>query len=259
MKTIQQQPEVGTVVGSSRSELLTLTHTVIGRQRSADDYPLKAAVLGQAHWTAVGKLTPGLIHEINNALCVIGNYVELLMLEQERQGWDILKPLAAMTNSLERTQALTHRVATYVREKAQPASSVRVNELLEEALALASLQRRFRDLQLHKAFSDNLPEVEGDPRSLMDAFVELLTIDGHIVVRGGTVTISTRSTPGWVTVTLSGPDHGWPCSEASLTLARQLVEQQEGRLVREAGPGQAAGTLSVWLRASADTVAAQAA
>jgi two-component system NtrC family sensor kinase len=246
-------------LGSKQVELLPRIDTVAGRPRSADGSQLQAAVLGQAHWTAVGKLTPGLIHEFNNALCVIGNYVQLLTLERERRGWDIVKPLAAMSNSLERARALTHRVATYVREKAQPASFVRVNELLEEALTFASLQRQFRELELRTAFGDNLPEVEGDPRSLMDAFVELLTIDSQPVARGGAVAISTRSTPGWVTVTLSGPDRAWPCPEASLTLARQIIEQQGGRLVREADPGPAAGNISVWLRASTDTVAAQAA
>lgn len=257
IETIHQQSEMGTAMGPSQVELLTLTDTAIGRQPSADGYQLQAAVLGQAHWMAVGKLTPGLIHEINNALCVIGNYVQLLMLERDRRGWDIVKPLAAMSHSLEHAQALTHRVATYVREKAQLSSSIRVNELLEKALTLASLQRRFREFQIHRAFSDNLPEVRGDPRSLMDAFVELLTIDSHVVAREAAVTIATQSTPGWVTVTLNGPDGAWPCSETSQTLACQIIEQQGGRLVREGGPGQAEGTLSVWLHTTADTVTAQ--
>ena len=256
METIHHQVEAGIALGSKQVDLLPRTDTVAGRPRSADGSQLQAAVLGQAHWTAVGKLTPGLIHEFNNALCVIGNYVQLLTLERERRGWDIVKPLAAMSNSLERAQALTHRVAAYARENAQPSSSIRVNELLEKALTFASLQRQFRELELRTAFGDNLPEVEGDPRSLMDAFVELLTIDSQPVAQGGAVTISTRSTPGWVMVTLSGPDRAWPCPEASLTLARQIIEQQGGRLVREAGPGSAAGTLSVWFRVSTDTAAA---
>ncbi len=256
IETIHQQSEVGTAMGPSQVELLTLTDTAVGRQPSADGYQLQAAVLGQAHWMAVGKLTPGLIHEINNALCVIGNYVQLLMLERERRGWDIVKPLAAMSHSLEHAQTLTHRVATYVREKAQPSASIRVNELLEKALTLASLQRRFREFQIHRAFSDNLPEVRGDPRSVMDAFVELLTIDSHVVAQGATVTIATQSTPGWVTVTLSGSDHAWPCSKASLTLASQIVEQQAGRLLSEASPGQVGGNISIWLRTSADMGAA---
>ena len=222
-------------------------------------HPLTAgetSILGQAsfdvaqdrHWVGVGKLTPGLIHEINNALCVVGNYVQLLMLERERRGWDILKPLQAMSNSIERAQALSHRVAVYAREPVRPQARLQVHNLLDEAVALSHLHRAFRELHLHQAFADNLPEIKGDPRSLMDAFLDLLTIAASAVGRGGTLTISTESTSDWVVVSLSGAGQ-WPhCSDESLTLARQIVEHQEGRVVREAQPGPTEGQLSVWLK-----------
>lgn len=259
MKATEQPLEIRSALGPGQIEPLTFTDRAGGRQRSGDGYPLKAAVLGQAHWMAVGKLTPGLIHEINNTLCVIGNYVQLLMLERERRGWDIMKQLTAMSSSLERAQNLTHRIAAYAREKAQPLSFIQVNEVLEKALTLASVQRRFREIQVHKAFSEHLPKVEAEPRSLMDAFVELLTIDGQTVAQSHAITVSTCSASGWVTVTFSTPDRAWPCSETGLILARQIVEQQAGRLVREAGGESAAGSISVWLRVSAEAIAVQAA
>ncbi len=107
MEAMQQLLEMRPAVGPSQDELLTLEETPISLQRSSDGYQLKAVVLGQAHWMAVGKLTPGLIHEINNALCVIGNYVQLLMLERERRGAETLKPLTVMNATIERVQALT--------------------------------------------------------------------------------------------------------------------------------------------------------
>lgn len=258
MEAHQQLREIRPAMRSNQGELVTLADAAISPQWSGDGYQSRAAVLGQAHWMAVGKLTPGLIHEINNALCVIGNYIQILMLEHQHRGSEALKPLITMSATIERVQALTHRVAAYARENAHPSASIRVNELLEKALTLANLQKRFREIQLHKSFGTDLPEVKGDPRSLMDAFVELLTIDGPAVAQGGAVAILTRSTPGWVTVSLSGVDCVWPCSEASVTLARQIVEQQGGRLVREEDPGRGAGNISVWLRTTADAVAAQA-
>src|SRR5574337_242753 len=200
------------------------------------------------HWIGVGKLTPGLIHEINNTLCAIGNYLQLLMLERERRGWDILKPLQAMSNSLERTQTLTQRVAVYAREPARPQSRLRMHDLLKEAIVLAHLHRAFREIHLRQAFADNLPEIEGDPRSLMDAFLDLLACAASVVGRGGTLAISTTSTAGWVGVSFSGVGQ-WPqCSDESLTLVRQIVEHQGGQVVREAQPGSTEGQLSVWLR-----------
>lgn len=200
------------------------------------------------HWAVVGKLTPGLIHEINNALCAVGNYVQLLTLQGERQGWDILRPLAAMSNSLERAQAMTHRVAGYARGPARPGSRLRLNDLLGEALALASLQRTFRELRIHKAFADDLPKIEGDPKPLMDAFVELLSIAAHAVGRGGTLTVLTQSTPGWVMVGFGGSGRWRQGSDESLTLACRIVEHQGGQVIREAQPGPTEGQISVWFR-----------
>ncbi|MGB4781401.1 hypothetical protein, partial [Candidatus Methylomirabilis sp.] len=196
-----------------------------GPLASGEGVPAELTILGQAsfdaaqdrHWVGVGKLTPGLIHEINNALCVVGNYVQLLMLERERRGWDILKPLQAMRNSLECAQTISHRVAEYASKPARPQARLQVHDLLEEAVALAHLHRAFRELHLRKAFTDNLPEIEGDPRSLMDAFLDLLTVAASAVGRGSTLAISTASTSGWVVVSLSGAGQ-WPhCSDESLT------------------------------------------
>jgi len=224
---------------------------------SGEGVPAELTILERAsfdaaqdrHWVGVGKLTPGLIHEINNALCVIGNYLQLLMLERERRGWDILKPLQAMSNSIECAQTLSHRVAVYAREPARPQSLLQVNNLLEEAIALAHLHRAFQALHLRKAFADNLPEIKGDPRSLMDAFLDLLTVAASAVGRGGALAISTASTADWVVVSFSGAGQ-WPqCSDESLALTRQIVEHQGGRVVREAQPESTEGQLSVWLRA----------
>jgi len=41
-----------------------------------------------------------------------------------------------------------------------------------------------------KAFADNLPEIEGDHRSLIDAFLDLLTVAASAVGRRGTLAIS---------------------------------------------------------------------
>lgn len=217
------------------------------------------SILGQAHWVAVGKLTPGLIHEINNALCVLSNYVQLLMLEGERRCWDNLKPLGAMSHTIEQVQALTHRVAGYVRQSAQSPSRIKVNDLLEEVLALATLQRAVRELHIDRVPADNVFEIEADPGPLVDAFVELLTIAASAEGRRGTLTISTETTPsteprtgsGWVVVSLSGSGPWQHCPDEDLALACQIIEQQGGRVVWRAQPETTGGQLSVRLRAFA--------
>jgi hypothetical protein len=193
----------------------------------------QAAILGQAHWAAVGKLTPGLIHEINNVLCVIANHVQLLMLQSERRDWDILRPLQVMSDNLDRVGKLAHRFAAYARSAQRPPCRLHLNELVDNAIALLEQQRTFRGLQIQKEFAQDLPEIEGDPGPLTDAVVELLSVGAQVIPRGGTLTISTRSSLRWMMISFTGAGR-WPqVSDGSVTLARQIIEQQGGRLVYE--------------------------
>lgn len=191
----------------------------------------QAAILRQAHWAAVGGLTPGFIHEINNVLCVVANHVQLLMLQSERRDWDILRPLQVMSDNLDRVEKLAHRFAAYARSAQRPPRMLCLNALVDNAIALLEHQRTFLRLQIQKEFAQDLPEIEGDPGPLTDAVVELLSAGARAIPRGGTLTISTQSSPGLVMIGFTGAGQ-WPhVSDDSVILARHIVEQQGGRLV----------------------------
>lgn len=222
-----------------------------------------SAVLRQAHWVTVGRLTPGLIHEINNILCVVGNHVQLLLLKNEdcpelsRRGGgvDLVKPLQVITEYTDRAQAILHRFAEYARPLERSLTRFRVSDLLEDALALAHLQQPLRKLHIRRECAEGICEIEGDPNPVMDVFIELLTIAAHAIPCGGTLTISTQSIPSTglrtglsgstslTTGSSAGPVPGevvigftgvgqWPhASDRGLAFA--LVEQLGGRLMCE--------------------------
>ncbi len=202
------------------------------------------ATLQHAHWAAVGKLTPGLIHEINNILCVISNYIELLALHSERGVGGISRSLEAMSGSIGQARALTHRFGAYARAGDRFPYLLCANDIVENAIALLKLQKAFREITIHREFSRDLPEVEGDPCRLMDAVVELLTAAVPLIPRGGAFTISTRVTPGWILIGFTGDGEWCQSSEGSLSVVRQLVEQQGGQLICECGPEPAPG---IWM------------
>lgn len=240
----------------------------IGTGASSTNGLAPSAVLRQAHWVTVGRLTPGLIHEINNILCVVGNHVQLLLLNNEacpelnrRDGdVDLVKPLQVINEYTDRAQVILHRFAEYARPLEEHSlSRFRVSDLLEDALALAHLQRPLRKLHLRRECAEGICEIEGDPNPVMDVFIELLTMAAHAIPCGGTLTISTQSIPSTglrtgcsdstslTTGSSAGPVSGevvigftgvgqWPhVSDRELALARTLVEQLGGRLVCESG------------------------
>lgn len=202
---------------------------------------------GPAHWTTVGRLTPGLIHEINNSLCVVGNHVQLLLLKHEAcpelsgrgGGADLVKPLQVMNEYLDRAQAILHRFAEYATPLTRSPSRFHVSDLVEDALALAHLQRPLRRLHLRREFAEGPLEIEGDPNLVMDVCIELLTVAAHAIPCDGTLTIFTRSiraddpagpTPGGALIGFTGVGQ-WPhLIDNGLTAACALAEQLGGRL-----------------------------
>ena len=229
-----------------------------------------SAILGQTHWVTVGRLTPGLIHEINNILCVVGNHVQLLLLKNGGDNADIVKSLQVINGYTDRAQALLHRFAKYARPPGRPSSRFRVTDLLEDTLAFAHLQRPFRKLHLRKEFATDLPEIEGDPNPVMVVLIELVTIAAQAIPSGGTLTISSQLNCGmrndpienphseirhpyssmpWVVIGFTGVGQ-WPhVSDRELTVARALVEQLGGRLTCEDGQDATCrvSTTGIWL------------
>lgn len=229
----------------------------VGTEASNANGLARSTVLRQAHWVTVGHLTPGLIHEINNILCVVGNHIQLLLLKNEGGGVDLVEPLQVITEYTDRAQAILHRFAEYASPLERSLTRFRISDLLEDALALAHLQRPLRKLHLRKECAEGICEIEGDPNRVMDVFIELLMVAAHAIPCGGTLTISTQSIPSTglragfsgLTSLTSGNSAGpvpnkvvigftgvgqWPhASDRGLALARALVEQLGGRLMCE--------------------------
>lgn len=205
-----------------------------------------SAILGQAHWVSVGRLAPGLIHEINNILCVVGNHIQLLLLKNEGGDADSVTPFQVISDYTDRAQAILHCFAKYARPLERSSSRFRVTDLLEDTLALAHLQRPFRKLHLRREFATDLPEIEGDPNPVMDVLIELVTIAAQAIPSAGTLILSTQSISGFSSYLPTGDSTGlvaggamvgftgvgqWPqLSDRRLTVARAVIEQLGGRL-----------------------------
>jgi hypothetical protein len=71
--------------------------------------------------------------------------------------------------------------------------------------------------------------------------VEILSVGAQTIPRGGTLTISTRSSPRWIMIGFTGPGQ-WPhVTDECLTLARHIIMQLGGRLLHVWDPRPTTG------------------
>lgn len=121
---------------------------------------------------ALGVLTAGVAHEINNPLAVIGSSLHML-------GSQPLNPhgllcLKMANQGLERCQSITNRMLLYSRPPDNRPSSCTLKEVLEDTLLF--LASRLGKMQVHLPEGlDTLPPVSCDPGLLVQVFTNLLS------------------------------------------------------------------------------------
>ncbi len=164
------------------------------------------AVVQQERLRALGQMASGVAHDINNALCPIVAYSELLLKtlsdlpENERRHLDVIR------RSGEDISHIVQRLREFYRRRSDTEELVPVNmnQVIEEVVGLT--RPRWRDLPQREGTSirvqtelqPDLPLLASDPSDLREALINLIFNAVDALPQGGTITLATRveSRPG---------------------------------------------------------------
>jgi PAS domain S-box-containing protein len=144
---------------------------------------------------ALGQLSAGVAHEINNPLGGILVYSYLLLedLEQDRpERTQVEKIIREATRCKEIIQGLLE----FSRHMPSRKVPLDINALLDEVLALVGDHLIFQDIQVVKDFQPNLPPVLGDKSKLEQVFINLLMNNAEVMQGEGRLTVDTAIHPG---------------------------------------------------------------
>ena len=212
----------------------------------------------------VGRLGAGLAHELGNPLGALSGFVHLLKRPD--------LPVATQLDFLERMESEINRMDEIIRsllDFARPVKTVvgwvQVNRVVEDALALAEVQKWWKGLEVRVGLDDQLPEVMADSNRLIQVFLNLLENAGHAMDGTGLLTITSgrQGREVYVRVTDTGPgiaegdrehifDPFFSLKEPGqgtglgLTVSQSIVMSLDGRIEVDSKPGQGA-TFTVWL------------
>lgn len=154
-----------------------------------------------AKMKAVGQMSGGLAHDFNNLLTIIlGNLLELQS-HTERRVDDrslsdtTLTHLAPAIRATRRGADLTRRLLAFSRRQALSPSAIRLEDLLDELLALLSAPLP-ENIRLHTQTAADTPPVYVDAAQLEDALVNLALNAADAMPNGGELSIQAkRSAP----------------------------------------------------------------
>jgi signal transduction histidine kinase len=144
---------------------------------------------------AVGTLTAGVAHELNNPINNIILTASMLMEDYkdlpEEEQIDMIHDLVSQS---ERAQKIVKNLLDFARESEIDIKPLDVETLIENTLRLAANQIKLAKVKVKGELSENLPPIFGDHQQLTQVLLNIVLNALDAMPKGGTLTISVTQT-----------------------------------------------------------------
>lgn len=171
-------------------------------QHAYDELRLtQQSVMQHERLRALGQMTSGIAHDINNALSPVVGFAELLLTKEANLSETAKKYLHHIQTASEDVTHIVSRLREFYRrrEEAQPMHPVKLNQLVRQVIDLT--RPRWRDIpqqrglvvEMQTELDPDLPDVVGIESELREALTNLVLNSVDAMPSGGTINIRTQS------------------------------------------------------------------
>jgi two-component system NtrC family sensor kinase len=224
-------------------------------------------LLQSGKMAAVGTLTSGIAHELNNPLNNIGLTVEALMDDyDELSDADKRRMLSQAYTQVERAGATVRNLLDFTRKGRSIFAHFQVGTAVSTAKRLVGNEARLAGVTWKMRLPEDLPEVRGHPHDLQQVFLNLFLNAIQAMPEGGELEVAADVVQDqWVRVEVTDTGSGIPQEHLSqifdpffttkdpgmgtglgLAVSHGIVEEHGGRIEVTSDPGQGT-TFSVYL------------
>jgi len=228
-------------------------------EEQADQQAEKAQV--SSRLITMGEMASSVAHELNQPLTAITNYCSGMIsrVKAESIGRDaLISALEKTARQAERAGQIIHRIRAFVKKSVPQHQPAQAREIVEDAVELASIELRRRNVEIHHYVAQHLPPLHCDPilieqvllnllKNAAEAIdsaqlaqarrhIELRVIPRHSPEEGGVVEFSvTDKGPGLPEEVLARLYEAFFSTKAEgmgigLSLCRSIVESHRGRI-----------------------------
>jgi PAS domain S-box-containing protein len=158
-------------------------------------------LLQQDKMMSLGRLAASVVHEINNPLAGILNYLRLMIkilsrgATNEEQREKFQKYLTVVERETDRCSRIVTNLLAFSRKSSMEYAEMSVNELLERSIMLSQHKMALQNIQVKTDLDPKLPLIVGDFSQLQQCIINLIFNAIDAMPQGGTLTVSSELRP----------------------------------------------------------------
>src|SRR5499427_4355414 len=210
---------------------------------------------------ALGTLTAGIAHEMNNPLGIITSRIEVMLLDAAEQNLppQMLEDLRVLHRATQRVAGIATNLRSFARQTPREHARIDLNAVVAETLLLVRKPLEADGIVLVTTLDPSLGMIVGDPGTLQQALLNLVTNAREAIAgRGGEIRIETgivAERPNWVRVVISDTGPGISAEELSkvfdpffttkttgtglgLSVSYGIIQDHHGTVDVQSTPGQ---------------------
>lgn len=180
-------------------------------ERTKDIKKIQKELFHSEKMGALGVLTSGVAHEINNPMGIIINRIECMKLENSGNNLpdQLMKDLDTIRHHAVRVSNMAGNLLAISRKTSQEFSEQDIHQILERVLMLTETHLAKKNITFIKKFSSGLPKIRGNSGGLEQVFLNLISNAADAISdKGGKITIRSRYNREKRSVQLSFQDTG---------------------------------------------------
>lgn len=160
---------------------------------------------------AVGELVAGVAHEVNNPLCTISAFAQLLQ-RDDSLGAEQRESVDVICSETQRASQVLRDLLTFARRSEGENATIQLNDLLERTMRLRHYEMDSFGITAEYDLASDLPLTTGDPRQIQQVVLNLVAnaIQAMEPMGGGTLRLRTFAEGERVVLEVSDTGPGIP-------------------------------------------------
>jgi len=209
------------VQSSERMSAMALITDITERKRVEAQLQRQRETLYQTEkLAALGTLSAGIAHEMNNPLGIITSRIEVMLLDAEEHNLStqVLEDLQVLHRATQRVARIATNLRSFARQTPREHARVDLNAVVQETLLLMQKPLEVDGIRLTTRLDPALAPILGDASTLQQVLLNLVTNAREAMASGGEIRIETSSAvapAGWVQLVIDDTGPGISPEELS--------------------------------------------